>query len=355
MNPPIEEPDDRHIFGVPAILTSSETASLQRDLTLLWRTIYGQAPDALQADLDRTRLFFDPLARGHTLRDRLSRLEPLPSEVTSRLEKYGEPLVVVAGAGVLLAGVEARLILALLADASPERPYMVLSEESASWAERTAMTLYRTRNLTRLKQVIDLRAGAGAEVMQAVAVGLVLALLINRSDSPERSVTQWDRGTPTDKDVDIALYSSAERFAEIISGRRGRSSTEHRLKGGYALTEARRRLAHRLAVTPDSHTGGALLYVREEYRDEIIRFLARDLARRSALTSKTLEDGFDQLVTEFRSSARTLAYRSMVFEQPGTTLELRRELLHLFAEARSASDLISGNNLKNGGYGTEGY
>jgi hypothetical protein len=334
MNEWEDELEGRQLFGVPAVLTKSEATTLIRDLKLLWQITYGQPPHHLQEDLNRTRRFFDPVARGHTLRERLSELESLPSTVFSRLVSYGEPLVVRVGPGVLLAGVEARLMIKLLAEVPADGSHIILSEDSAIWAQQSALTLYRAWTLTRLRQVIDLRAGAGPEVMQAVAVGLVLALLVNRSDSPERAVTQWDRATPDDRDVDTALYNSAESFAAAISSKHGRSSSEQRLKGGYGFTEARRRLAHRLVVIPKSNVGEAKIYIPHQYRTEVIDFLGKDLARRSSLTAATLDRGFDELVVQFRSSARTLAYRSMVFEQPAETARIKKDLLDVFTRAR---------------------
>jgi hypothetical protein len=334
----IEEVDEeeRRIFGIPAVLTANERATLQRDLTLLWEQTYERKLGALASDLERGRRFFDPLARGLTLRERLTELSPPPTDVSRRMERYGEPLVVQAGEGLLLVGVEARLTIELLKRVRSDREHIVIPPSAASWAEHTAMETYRKWALSRLRQVIDLRSGAGKEVMQAVAVGIVLALLVNRSDCPQRAVEQREHSTPDGRDVDRAIYAGADRFAEVLTAKSSRSSAEHRLKGGYGLTEARRRLAHRLIVADDASAKGVqLIYIPAEYRNEVISFLAKDLARRSNLTAATLERAFDQLVSEFRAYARNLAYRSMVFERPADTSELRNRLLAEFITNKS--------------------
>jgi hypothetical protein len=324
--------EDRRIFGVPAALTTRERMFLLADLTMLWKATYGREPGNIDEDLNRCRRFFDPLTRGHTLRERLTELTPASPDVAIRLGHYGEPLVVSAGDGILLVGVEARLTIALLVKLQDQRVGAVVSHVDAAEAERKALDAYRSWGLGRLRQVIDLRSGAGKEVMQAVAVGLVLALLINRSDSPERAVMQWDNATADGKDVDEAIYIGADRFAEALTARSGRSSGEQRLKGGYALTEARRRLAHRVVLVDDPASSGVRIYVPAKFRNEVIDFLARDLARRPKLTAATLEMAFDRLVTAFRASSRALAYRSMVFERPADTDDLKRKLLSAFAD-----------------------
>jgi len=329
----IEEIDgeERRIFGIPTVLMANERVVLQRDLTILWENTYGRKLGTLVIDLDRCRRFFDPIARGLTLRERLAELRPPAADISKRMQEYGEPLVVRVGEGILLVGVEARLTIELLRDLRSDRGHGVISPASVASAEHTAMVTYRKWALTRLRQVIDLRSGAGKEVMQAVAVGIALALLVNRSDSVERAVEQRDFSTPDGRDVDRAIYAGADRFAEVLTARGSRASAEQRLKGGYGLTEARRRLAHRLVVADDKSTKGVqIIYIPAEYRNEVISFLAKDLARRPNLNTTTLERAFDELLTEFRVYARDLAYRSMVFERPADTSELRRQLLDEF-------------------------
>jgi hypothetical protein len=329
----------RDIFGVPVVLSGEEVTSLIRDLTVLWKTTYGESPKELEADLQQCRRFFDPLARGHTLRERLSRLQPAPRDLRRSTMLQREPLVVNAGDGVMIVGIEARLLLELLEQEDVSDDHVVLSAAQVAAAERRALGIYRGWSLSRLDQVIALRSGQGREVMQAISVGLVLALLVNRSDTPERAVVRWDHTTPDGRKVDVALHAGAERFAEVISGGRGsRSRGEQRLKGGYAISEARRRLAHRLAVVPDRSSGGELLFVPQEHRGEVISFLGRDLARRSGLSDDTLRVGLDQLVLAFRAAAGSLANRAMVFERPADTRSLKHEILASFQQARSASN-----------------
>ncbi len=332
------ENDERRVFGVPLVLTAREREFLVEDLTYLWDLTYGHHASVLSEDVERCRRFFDPILRGLSLRERLAKLAPAASEVAERMRKYGEPLVVEAGEGILLVGVETRLVLELLGTSPGTRGHIVISPEAAGAAEREAMRIYRGWSLSRLRQVIDLRAGVGKEVMQAVAVGVVLALLVNRSDSPERAVRQRESSTADVEDVNRAIYECANSFADALTARNSRSASEQRLKGGYGLTEARRRLAHRLVLSDDpSYDGMRLVYIPKMYRDEVISFLGRDLARRPSLTVDRLKSAFDDLVSRFRLSVGALAYRSMVFELPADTDELRSELLLVFQANRSSA------------------
>ncbi|MEU4823962.1 hypothetical protein AB0H37_19020 [Actinomadura sp. NPDC023710] len=258
---------------------------------------------------------------------------PKISEALQRdARRLGEPLVTDAGEGRFLVGIEARLLLSLLGSLGTSE-VSVLTLNDIHEAESKALDAYRQWSRQRINQVIALRIGQGNEVLQAISVGVVLTLLLNRSTSTARAVRRLrDRESA---EIDRAVFASATRFAELISVSRGRSGSELQLKKGYGLTEARRRLAHRLVIDRDSRDDDGLLYVPERYRDEVVVFLGRDLARRNSLTSEKLQFAFDELVSTFRSEAGKLANQSMVFERASDTLRLRRELLGAFESARA--------------------
>ncbi|MFF7155350.1 hypothetical protein [Streptomyces sp. NPDC008139] len=324
---------NREIFGVPAVMTASECTALIRDLTQLWSLTYNQEIGDVEGDIELCRRFFDPLARGHSLRERLSQLPVTPAELLR--PKRRDPLVVDTGENTLIVGVEARILLALLDGLDLEENYLVLPPRDVAAAESQALAVYQRWSRARLDQVIALRSGQGREVMQAISVGLITALLINRSDEPERAVVRWDRGTLEGQRVDTAIHAGAEQFAGAITKHRSKRSVgEQRLKGGYALSEARRRLAHRVVVIPDQPDGGELLYIPAKYKTEVVAFLGKDLARRPGLTEALLSMAFDQLVEEFRAVAGRLAHESMVFERSADTRAVKESLLLEFVRAR---------------------
>lgn len=323
----------RAVFGVPLVLTKGEASAIGRDLDRLWRLCYGESSDDLAADLDLCRRFFDPLARGGTLRDRLAQLPVAPREVLQA--GYVEPLVTDVGGGVLLVGVEARILLWLLGSKDHDDGHVFLAPAEVAAMERMALEKYRAWSTARLNQVVALRSGRASEVMQAVSVGLVIALLINRSDAPDRAIPKMSKETLAGKQVNEAIYAGAERFAAIVVPKRGeRSAEERRLKGGYGLSEASRRLAHRL-VTIKQPEGEDLVHIAQSDRAEVVRFLGFDLARRAGLTSTILTTAFDELVHAFRAEAGNLAHRSMVFERAADTRRLKSDLVAAFDEARA--------------------
>ncbi|MFZ3557630.1 hypothetical protein [Streptomyces sp. BH055] len=329
----------QRVFGIPAILTGDECVALIRDLTQLWHLSYGKTPGMLEADLIMCKRFFDPVARGHSLRDRLSKLPPTPTDLLRRANQYGEPLVTQAGDNVALVGVEARLMLDLLEEQYAGDDHLVLTQADVASVERRAMELYRSWSMARLNQVVALRRGQGSEVMQAIAVGVVIALLVNRSDTEERAVVRWHHSTANGQQVDSAIFAGAEAFAaEVSRNRSGRAAGEQRLKGGYALSEARRRLADQLVVAPNGKDGGELLFIPARHRNEVVEFLGRDLARRPRLTLPILSSAFDALVGAYRGAAGQLAHRGMVFERSTDTRSLKEKLLREFSSAQPSSD-----------------
>ncbi|MEU7751444.1 hypothetical protein [Micromonospora sp. NPDC049171] len=318
----------RRVFGVTTVLSETEAKTLLGELRNLWRMTYGVNVGDLAADLASCKKFFDPLTRGQSLRERLAQLPPTPANTKRRLGKLGSPAVVDSGEGNLLIGVEGRLLIDILDNEVNSDSFVVISPSRVAEAEHRALEVYRSWTLAKLNQVIDLRTGRGKEVMQAIAVGVVLALLVNRSDSTERAVIQPEPNSP----VNSAVFAGAERFAETVTGSRRRSLNEQRLKGGYGLSEAKRRLAPKLAATKVGRE--VLLYIPASFRMDVIEFIARDLSRRPALTEKKLAIAFDQLVISFRASSDHLAHQSMVFERPADTRDLRASLLTSFRRSQ---------------------
>ncbi len=322
-----------HIFGIPLTLTDAEASELRVVLSQVWEFAYGEAPAEKEHDIARCRDFFDPAARGFKLRERLTALPEVPAQTRDAALRIAGPLVTDAGDGRLIVGMEARILLDLLEDGYRRQTggHWVLPETVARAAENQALQTYRSWTMRKLTEAIALQAGQGREALQATSVGLILALLINRADSPERAVMRPDEGAG--HPVDEALHSAALAFADgITTGRtaagKPRSPDERRLHGGYMLTEARRRLAGKMSGYPEA------VYIQPGTAGEVIRFLAGELARRKNLTDSQLSDAFTRLVDAFRANARSLAMHNAIFESPAATRELREELLAAFTEVR---------------------
>jgi hypothetical protein len=109
------------IFGVPAAMPSSEVQALSTSLRDLWKITYGNDPHKLENDLELCKNFFDPSARERTLRERISQVGIAPSALQEAVTDIGEPLIVDAGDGRLIVGVEARLLLDIIEAADSSR------------------------------------------------------------------------------------------------------------------------------------------------------------------------------------------------------------------------------------------
>jgi hypothetical protein len=326
----------RTLFGMPTVQTASEAAKLRDGLRRLWELVYQQPLGNLDADLELCRNFFDPVARGHKLRERLTALPPAPVDMRQRQDEgtLGEPIVTDAGAGRLLVGIEGRLLLQVLAEFADATGRVVVPPTAVLAAERRVVATYREWTRHRLGQVIALQAGQGSEVMQATSVGIVLALLVNRSTTPERGISRLPN-EQIDERVDEALHAAADAFADTITSARQRSRREQRLRGGFHITEARRRLANRLVITGARRGEASLVYIPQDQQEEVVEFVARDLARRENLEVASLAAGFDKLVAAFRRWSAQLASHGMIFEQPADTARLREQLLAAFTAARA--------------------
>lgn len=322
-----------YVFGLPVTLTGAEAAQLRATIAGLWELTYGKAPGEAEQDLARCRDFFDPAVRGFKLRERIAALPEVPPGIYAAALKLPEEIVTDAGDGRLIAGVEARLALDLLEDGyrHQEGGHWVLPPETARAAENRALQVYRSWSVRKLGEAIALQMGQG-EVLQATSVGLVLALLVNRADSPDRAVMRPGEGSG--HPIDEALHSAAVAFADSITTGRTRSSDSRRLHGGYMLSEARRRLANKMSGYPDA------VYIRPGATGDVIRFLGSDLARRENITADQLSDAVSRLIDVFRENALGLAGHNSVYERPADTRRLREELLASFAKASANRDCL---------------
>jgi hypothetical protein len=324
-----DSPHGGYVFGLPMTLTSAEVFQLRTTIAELWELTYGDSPGQIEQDLGRCRDFFDPTVRGFKLRERIGSLPEVPPAAYAPAFKLPEEIVTDAGDGRLIVGVEARLVLELLGGGyhRQEGGHWVLSPEAARAAENRALQVYRFWSVRRLSDAIALRTGRGREVLQATSVGIVLALLVNRADSPDRAVMRPGEGGG--HPIDEALHTAAVAFADSITTSRTRSSDSRRLHGGYILSEARRRLADKLSGYPEA------VYIRPDAVDDVIRFLGSDLARRENLTAEQLSDALGRLVDVFHDNALKLAAHNAIFERPTDTRSLRDELLAAFTAARA--------------------
>jgi hypothetical protein len=307
-------------FGLPLAMPRQRAIVIVAALRVLWRRQTGRDFADLSRDLESLDRFFDPLATGQRLRQRLALVdagsEPISSAIPpSCVAAIDESRALVTPEG--RAVVEC-LDRALQGDGDP----IVINQEWVAGLEHRLLDLYRSWSRRRLDDVLRLQRGEGPPMLPA-AVGMVLLLLINGSTNESRAITRPDDPTHR-RALDEAIARTVESFASAISP--GSRSLEHfSVYSGYALTEARRRLSDHLANSPER------LYVLPSHEEAVVRFLGRELARRSELSKERAAEAFDAFVREYHNNLPKLASLAGAYETPNRTGRIRSGLLSAFA------------------------
>jgi len=318
------------LFGLPSSLTCADAEALVRYLSDLWEVSYHNKPGELSVDLERCRDYFDPLLRGQTIRQRLQAVGTTLPPPHFRFGELDEPVLFELGQQRRIVGVEARLLLDVWSSVRETTERCELSDAVVEYCLDRASSCYRSWALQRFRQVSSLQQGKGPETLQAKSIGLVLAMLVNRSTEQARAVRVGKevRATP----VERALFAAAEAFAEVVAERSERSMGEDRFKGGYALTEARRRIS---ALRIDRVDDERRYYVVPETETAVIEQLAFELARRPRTRIARVSHGYDALLVAYRQQAAESAWLGGFFERPAESETIKRQLLASFTSKAS--------------------
>ena len=310
-------------LGIAGYLDRSRVESLAASLRTAWTATMGKPPADLEADLEESRRWFDPVAQGQRLRRELALLPSLPEG----LDDPGPPLSFPLGEHRWLVTPEGRSALDLLEGLPKAQGSYVIGYEQLAPYERRLASLYRQWSRHRLQSVVSLLAGT-TKPLQVPAAGVVIALLVNRCTSDHRALTRFSSGSARDV-VDRAFFAPVQAFADILapSNRRGRADA--RLVSGWMLYEARRRLGDGLVVVDSRGGQDGKVWMRPEAVTNIIDIVTRDLARghRARATTERFASAYDALVTELRNQLPALAGFGLVHERPHETNRLREQLL----------------------------
>lgn len=306
-------------FGLPEQLARSSAVHLREVLVDLWIACHGGPPAGVRPDLELHRRFFDPVAQGKRLREALLTIEPVPL-----LGPLPDAQAVVVDGERILITPEGRVAIDLLERALdvPGSNVEIDLALAARW-EHDLLVLYRDWGRHRLRSVINL-LGGGDKPLQIPAIGAVLTLLINRSDSPERAITRFPPGPPRDV-IDDVFRSCAQVFAQQLAPSARRASNKERLISGWTLGEIARRMPDALHSSDERG-----VYVVAARRRELLGLVVQELKRRD-VSDRHLEDAFDALVREFRRRSQALAGYGLLFERPAETSDLRQTLLSAWA------------------------
>lgn len=308
------------LFGMPLVMAVTDADHASAALSHAWLLQAGRAIRDFDDDLEALAQWFHPKLRGQTLRERLTELSALGHDGA----RVPAAVLLPCGDGRYLVTPEGRAWLACL-DLARDLGDGHLSftpSQGEPYADRL-LVLYRRWSRHRLDDVIEKRTGAGSP-MHPAAAGMVLLLLVNRSFTPETAIRRV-RQADVQAKIDDVVADVLEQFAEALAGRtrRGRQPEHYSLWSGYALTEARRRLAGGLVL--DREDG--YVYVDADREGDVSEFVARDIARRRGADEERVSAAFDALVAAYRRRLSDLAGLGSGFERVGRTDALRERLL----------------------------
>jgi hypothetical protein len=285
-----------------------------------WQLQAGRALGEFDADLTRLAKWFHPKLRGQTLRDGIVSLGKLENGAA----QLPATILLPCGDDRYLVTPEGRAWLECVREPrSASGDHVVFSAEQAPPLERKLLAHYRAWARHRIDDVIEKLNGAGAPMLPPAA-GIVLLLLVNRSLDRQSAIRRVREPTTQSK-IDDVVADVLEPFANELAGssRRGRRREHFSLWSGYPLSEARRRLAGRLVL--DGERG--LVFVDGARENEVVSFVARDIARRRGVTEDRVEAAFGALVEAYRGRLDDLSGLGSGFERVARTDALRDRLL----------------------------
>jgi hypothetical protein len=287
----------------------------------------GERPGALIDDLERLRIWFDPVAQGQRLRKAFELLAPYDSSTF----KLGEPYVMPVGESRFLVTPEGRCLLDLI-EAQSRNVDIYLNREKFATYDRRLALLYRSWCRHRIQSVVDLRQG-NDKPLQIPAAAVVIALLVNRCTTEKRALTRFAAGAPR-AIVDSAFFEPVKVFSDAIAPSKRRNNMDPKLVSGWMLYEARRRLGDDLIVRDARQGKDGAVWIREGRETQVIDRIAKDLARghRARVTGDNFGRAFDELVTSLRRELSGLAGYGLAHERPVDTNRLRNRFLAAFSE-----------------------
>jgi hypothetical protein len=305
---------------MPLVMGKEDLAHAQMLLGRAWALQAGRATAGFEEDLQDLAGWFDPKLRGQTLREKLAALPPLDAGAA----RLPATILMPCGDDRYLVTPEGRAWLECSrAPHSETGGQVVFASTEVAPLEQELLATYRRWTRHRLEDVIEKRTGAGSPMLPTAA-GLVLMLLVNRSLDPDTAIRRV-RDPARQSKIDDVVADVLESFADVLGGmsKRGRRREHFSLWSGYPLTEARRRLAGWLVLDADA----GFVYVERASEEQVIDFVARDIARRRGADQTTVDAAFSALVDAYRRRLADLSELGSGFERVGRTDALRERLL----------------------------
>ena len=195
---------------------------------------------------------------------------------------------------------------------------IVIPSDEIQVAEHRAYENYRLWSMRRIEDVLRLRIGK-AQALPVPSIASLLLLLVNGSRSRETALRPLD-DEKEQTNLNEAVGDVVSAFCDVL-GVGSRDAKEFRLYGGgYAMTEARRRLPSALIREKDA------TYIASGQVDEVLSTIVAELRRQKRRpTTEEVLRAFDSLVATYRDRLPVFAAHKMAHEQraenPSTTYE----------------------------------
>jgi hypothetical protein len=263
-------------FGLPVRMSRADAERLLAALAEAWEDQYGPLR-TVSADLNTMhRKLFKPIARESTLREAIKQA----AQAGANADLPEALRLDVGGAHVITP--EGRVAIEVLERALDDQSGELLElADRAVAAERLLLQTYRHWCRERLHRVVAMAAGEDAPLLPA-ALGLVIMLLIEGAIGAGAALVQA-RGVEPDV-FERSIIAGVAAFALAVDAAAEWDERHFSLYGGYALTEARRRLQALVLEPPTRRPSPAApakrVYIQEGERDAVIGFIGRDLQRR---------------------------------------------------------------------------
>ena len=315
------------LLGISDSITAEEVDQQIQDLSKAWQLVFKKPVGNLEEDLEATRCWFDPVARGQRLRREIAKLDPMPDGPAN----LKSPLTVRVEQGKFLVTPEGRCVLDLLQGLPKDQAVHNVTQEQIVPYERRLAKLYQSWSRHRLNSVVSLLEGTYRPI-QIPAAGIVVALLVNRSTSPDRALIRFTSG-PERGVVDRAFFAPIQEFSDILWPERRKSEISAHLISGWMVYEVRRRVGSAVVLNDEGDGQNGSLWIESAQESSVIEFLARDLVRghRVRVDKDRFLRAFDGLVAELRRESKALAGFGLSHERPRNTARLR----NLFADRLS--------------------
>jgi hypothetical protein len=304
------------LFGLPMTIERAEGQQLVDDLTALWTRQMGRSLGAVDKDLDELHRFFNPVARGATLRKHLAELPSMPKLRSDLLQ----PPMILGAEDEALITPEGRVTISVLGELLERggADFLHVLPKMAHAAEHLVYERYRRWSIRRIEDVLRLQAGEG-QALSPPSLAFILLMLVNGSRSPETAIRRLS-DTVAQQRLDEAINRVVDVFWSAVSNRR-RKARAFTFYSGYPVTEPRRRLPE--ALSPDPKVA----FVVPGGEDRVLKLIVDELRRphRSPHTADVLA-AFDQLVKVYRENLPTFAAFGMAHERPSETRRFRQRL-----------------------------